>query len=330
MKIVASNRVFPETRSLFPEDAEFVSSVSDEPLGRAGILAAARDADALMAFMTDRVDRDLLAACPRLKVVGAALKGHDNIDLEAATEAGVWVTIVPDLLTVPTAELAIGLVLALGRHIVEADATMRTGGFDGWRPRFYGTGLAGATIGLVGYGAVGRAIARRLAGFACTILAHDPRGADDGIAQPAQFEELLAGADVVILCLPLTASTAGIIDAAAIASMKPGALLVNPARGSLVDERAVADALQDGRLGGYAADVFACEDLSRPDRPRGIDPRLTAAGARTVLTPHIGSAVTEARRAIERSAALSILAALAGEEPPFAVNRPRRMASRPC
>lgn len=330
MKIVATNRLFPQTRTLFPEGVDLVSSSSETPLGRAEVLAEAREAQALIAFMTDRIDEAFLSACPRLQVVGAALKGYDNIDVEAATEAGVWVTIVPDLLTVPTAELTIALMLALGRHIVPADRTVRDGAFEGWRPQFYGTGLEGSTIGLVGYGAVGRAIARRLVGFDCTMIAYDPDGVADDAAQLADFDEVLGSADVVVLALPLTAATLGLIGRAALARLKPGALLVNPARGSLVDETAVADALESGRLGGYAADVFACEDLSRPDRPSGIDPRLTAPEARTVLTPHIGSAVAMARQSIERSAAESILAALSGAVPPFAVNRPRLRTESAC
>ncbi len=321
-RVVASNRVFAETRSLFADRAEFVAPEGDAPLCGAALRDAMAGAEGLLAFMTDRIDAAFLAACPRLRVIGAALKGHDNIDLAAAERAGVRVYIVPDLLTVPTAELTIGLMLALGRHIVAADRAIREEGFEGWRPRFYGTGIAGTTVGLVGHGAVGRAIEARLAGFDAKVLTYDP-GEGDG---RAGLVRLLGAADWIVLVAPLTPETQQMIDAAAIAAMKPGALLVNPARGSLVDEEAVADALEDGHLAGYAADVFACEDASVPDRPRAIPGRLTAPGARTVLTPHIGSAVLDARRAIERAAATNILETLAGRPPDGRVSG----TVRPC
>lgn len=322
-RIVATNRVFPETRLLVEAHATFVASEEETPLDRRAVLEAARDADGLMAFMTDCVDADFLAACPRLRVIGAALKGYDNIDVDAATRAGVWVTIVPDLLTVPTAELAIGLMLALGRHIVAADATIRSEGFAGWRPRFYGAAIGGSTVGLVGYGAVGQAIAARLRGFDCRLLAYDPATPPTGAGVEAcDLPGLLAQADWIVLAAPLTPGTVRLIDAEALAQMRGGARLVNPARGSLVDEEAVADALASGRLAGYAADVFACEDWAQRDRPATIPARLAEPGAPTVLTPHLGSAVVDARRQIECAAARSILQALAGGRPDGAVNTP--------
>lgn len=320
VKIVATNRVFAETRALFDGRAEFMAPEGETPLSGAALRDALADGQGMMAFMTDRVDAALLADCPRLRVIGAALKGHDNIDLAAAERAGVTVCIVPDLLTVPTAELAIGLMLALGRQIIAADRTIREAGFAGWRPCFYGTGIAGTTVGIVGHGAVGRAISARLAGFDCRILTHDPaRGdaADD-------LGGVLAASDWVILAAPLTPANVHLIGASALALMKPGALLVNPARGSLVDEAAVADALETGRLAGYAADVFECEDAMNPTRPHAISARLAASGARTVLTPHIGSAVAGVRREIERAAATAILDVLAGRAPAGRVAGPER------
>jgi phosphonate dehydrogenase len=319
--IVLTSRVFPETRAVLEPVARIVANEGCEPWSHDEVIERCREATALMAFMPDRIDREFLERCPRLKIIGAALKGYDNIDVEAARERGVQVTIVPDLLTEPTAELAIGLMIALGRHIPLGDAGIRQSGFAGWRPRLYGTGIGHSTVGIVGFGLVGQAIARRLLGFGCRIVAFDARPFDEsaGIERVA-FEDALKLADSVVLGLPLTETTTGLIDAKAIGRMRRGALLVNPARGSLVDEAAVADALESGHLGGYAADVFECEDWARPDRPLTIDARLTAPGARTVLTPHIGSAVTSARRQIELSAAKSILQALAGEAPAGLVN----------
>ncbi|MBA4174248.1 MAG: hydroxyacid dehydrogenase [Hyphomicrobium sp.] len=327
MRIVVTNQIFPETHKLLSANAEVIGNSEPEPWSPELVRDKCRDAEAVMAFMPDRIDAPFIAACPNLKVIGAALKGYDNIDVTAAERAGVWVTIVPDLLTVPTAELAIGLMLGLGRHVLAGDRRIRAEGYHGWRPTLYGTGLDGARVGIVGFGRVGQAIAERLLGFRCHISACDMRPnsipahlakAVDAIA----LNDLLAQSDYVVLALPLTETTHHIIGTGALARMKPSALLVNPARGSLVDERAVADALDAGRIAGYAADVFECEDWARTDRPSGIDARLTAPGAPTLFTPHIGSAVVDVRRKIELSAARSIIEALAGREPTGAVNNP--------
>ena len=176
-----------------------------------------RDAVGLLAFMTDRIDADFLAACPKLRVIGAALKGFDNIDVQAATNAGVWLTIVPDLLTVPTAELAIGLMLSLGRNIVAGDRNIKKHGFHGWRAELYGAGLAGATVGLVGFGLVGRAIAERLSGFnaGCWPTINQ---LSEALTESwphvtmTSFEDVIANSDYVVLALPLTADTRHIIN----------------------------------------------------------------------------------------------------------------------
>lgn len=329
MRIVATNKIFPETHKLLAAHGELIANSAPEPWSHEVVLDTCRDADAVLAFMPDRIDTSFIAACPNLKVIGAALKGYDNIDATAAERAGVWVTIVPDLLTVPTAELAIGLMLGLGRHVLAGDRRIRTVGFHGWRPTLYGTGLDGARVGIVGFGRVGQAIAERLLGFRCRVCACDvrPHSVPPDLSASVEaigYDDLLAQSDYVVLALPLTAETQHIIDEAALARMKPDALLVNPARGSLVDEGAVADALERGRIAGYAADVFECEDWARADRPAGIDGRLTAPGAPTVLTPHIGSAVVDVRRRIELAAANSIIEALAGKVPEGAVNSPKR------
>jgi phosphonate dehydrogenase len=326
-KIVVTNPVFPETRALLEEHATVDVNAALEPWPHEEVRRRCRDATGLLAFMTDWIDADFLAACPKLRVIGAALKGFDNIDAEAATNAGVWVTIVPDLLTVPTAELTIGLMLSLGRNIVAGDQGIKKLGFHGWRAEPYGAGLAGATVGIIGFGLVGRAIAERLVGFRCRLLAHDQSVSEtEAKSWPdvtmTNLEEVIANSDYIVLALPLTADTRHIVNSKTIAGMKPGARLVNPARGSLVDEAAVADAIARGQLSGYAADVFECEDWALEDRPARIDPRLTAPLAPTVFTPHIGSGVTDVRREIELSAARSILDVLKGRIPFGAVNAP--------
>jgi len=282
-----------------------------EPWSEQKLREGAATADGLLTFMTDHVDEEFLAACPRLRMIGCALKGADNFDLIACQRRGVTVSVVPDLLTVPTAELAIGLLIGLGRHLRAGDALVRSGSFAGWRPVLYGAGLEGATIALLGFGRVGQAIAARLRGFGCRLIGHDHAApAPEGVT-PMPLEAMLPVADALLLALPLTPGTRHIMDAARLATLPPHALLVNIARGSLVDEAAVAQALLAGRLQGYAADVFAMEDWALSDRPRAV-PAALLAHPRTLFTPHLGSAVAQVREAIEMSAADSLAAYFAG------------------
>lgn len=330
-RVVVTNWIHPDLLDELAAFAEPVANPTREAWTREETLAHARDAEGLMAFMPDRIDDAFLAACPRLRIVAGALKGADNFDVAACTRRGVWFTLVPDLLTVPTAELFIGLLLGLTRNLLPGDRLVRSGRFAGWRPVLYGTGLAGRRLGFIGLGAVGRAVARRLAGFGLQLRYHDPH------RLPPEEERalgltwlplsgLVAGSDILAPLVPLTPGTLRLVDAALLAQLPPGACLVNVCRGSVVDEAAVAAALETGRLAGYAADVFAFEDWARPDRPAGIHPGLLAQTDRTLLTPHLGSATDEARRAITRAAIGQLRILFAGGEPTEAVNRPQREA----
>lgn len=325
-KVVVTNWVHPEVIDSLSAHCEVVANRSREaPFTREQIVEAGADAEAILAFMTDWIDDSLLAQLPNLRVVACALKGFDNFDTAACTRRGVWLTIVPDLLTVPTAELTVGLIIALARKIREGDNCIRAGRFQGWRPMLYGTGLAGGTVGIVGMGAVGRAVARRLQGFDVRLLYYDrqPLAERAGLgAEACDFEDLLARSDFVVLALPLSPDSVDIIDAASLARMKRGSFLINPARGSLVDEEAVADALAAGQIAGYAADVFEMEDWARPDRRRSIPKRLLDDRERTLLTPHLGSAVDDIRRQITMEAAQNILQVLNGQRPSGAINEP--------
>lgn len=327
-RIVVSNWVHDDVLGRLGAIGEVDANRTRTPWPREELTKRAALADALLAFMTDHVDVDFLAACPRVKVIACALKGFDNFDVEACTATGVWVTIIPDLLTNPTAELAVALALGLGRRLREADALVRSGTFNGWRPILYATGLDQSVVGIVGLGAVGCAIATRLSGFGCRILGVDPSvEAPPGVMR-CDLPAALAASDYLIVAAPLSADTFHMIGRDALKRMKPGALLVNVGRGSVVDEAAVADALERGALGGYAADVFEMEDWARPDRPRAIEPRLLSHPL-TLFTPHLGSAVDRARREIALQAADNIVDALSGRAPRHAVNKPirRRAAS---
>ena len=327
-KVVLTHRVHPEVIELLAEHCEVIPNMTDDTLARDEIMRRAREAEAIMTFMPDSVDEAFLRACPRLRVVGCALKGYDNYDVDACTRHGVWITNVPDLLTIPTAELTIGLLIGLTRNLLAGDHLVRSGRFDGWRPALYGCGLTGKTLGIIGMGAVGRAIAQRLAGYEMRVLYTDP------VALPKETEThwklqrvelaaLLAESDFVVPMVPYRAETLHMIGASALAQMKSSAYLLNTCRGSVVDEQAVAEALACGRLAGYAADVFEMEDWARPDRPRAIPQALLEDRARTLLTPHLGSAVDSVRLAIELEAGRNILQALRDETPQGAINRPQ-------
>ena len=325
-KVVISSWVHPEVRTLLQEACTVVPNDTRQSLTPEDLRERCRDAHGLMAFMPERLDDAFLAACPDLRVIACALKGYDNFDVDACTRHGVWLTIVPDLLTAPTAELTIGLMIALGRNILSGDRLVRGGEFGGWRPTLYGQGIDGSTVGILGAGAVGRAIARRLAGFRATLLYADntplPADQEDELRlRRVALNELLEQSEFVVLCLPLVRETRHLVNADFLARMKCGAFLINTARGSLVDEAAIADSMEGDRLGGYAADVFAMEDWALPDRPREVSSRLLDSH-KTVLTPHLGSAVDRVRREIALQAAESILQALRGEVPTGAVNRP--------
>jgi phosphonate dehydrogenase len=322
-KVVVSSWAHPEALDPLAEAGFVVDANPDpEPWSEQVLRGRVVDADALLAFMPDRIGADFLDACPRLRIVAGALKGWDNFDEEAFTARGVWLTIVPDLLTIPTAELAIGLLLGLGRHVLAGDAHVRSGNFQGWRPALYGRGLSGSTVGILGMGAVGRAIAERLRGFGPRRIVYwDQSRLAPELERKLQvdagaFDEILRSSDFVLLALPLTASTRHVVDRSALARMKRDALLINPARGSLVDEAAVAEALESGALGGYAADAFEMEDWARADRPTAVHPGLLARRSRTLFTPHLGSAVDDVRREIVRHAALSIVDCLQQRLPP--------------
>lgn len=296
------------------EQAEVVMNPGPHPWSPQQLNEHLRSADAMMAFMTDRIDAETLKAAPRLHAIACALKGFDNFDLVACRRAGVQLTYVPDLLTQPTAELAIGLAIAAGRHLLAGDRHVRSGEFAGWRPMLYGSGLAGATVAILGLGAVGSAIIDRLQGFGCArLLGVDPRGADPRV-QSVSLESGLAQADCVFVAVPLTATSRHLINDQSLRQAKTGQVLINVGRGSVVDESAVARALDSGHLGAYAADVFECEDWLLTDRPQDISLALRQ-HPRTVFTPHLGSAVTQVRIAIEHRAADNLLAMLSGQPP---------------
>jgi glyoxylate reductase len=277
----------------------------DLPPSADELRAHARDAEALLTLVTDRVDAALLDAAPRLRAIANMAVGTDNIDLAAAAARGIPVGNTPDVLTDATADIAFALLLALARKIVPGAAKVRAGEWQTWEPAGdLGADLAGATLGIVGWGRIGQAVARRAAGFGIEVV-HSSRSS--GIPLP----DLLAAADFVSLHTPLTDETRGLIDAAALERMKPTALLINTARGGVVDQDALRAALSDGVIAGAALDVTDPEPLP-PDHPLLEAPNL-------LVVPHVGSATVRTRARMAAMAVDNLLAALAGRAMPHRV-----------
>ncbi|HEY3239520.1 MAG TPA: D-glycerate dehydrogenase, partial [Acidimicrobiia bacterium] len=293
-------------------DVEVVERSGDKPFTSADLAAATATVDGIVSLITDRIDAAVLAAGKgRLRVVANVAVGYDNIDVRAATEAGVVVCNTPGMVEETTADLAFALILAASRRLSEAEADLRAGRWEGWEiDQYLGRDIHGATLGLVGYGGIGRAVARRAQGFGMEVLHHTrtPTGEPGWLGD---LHELLARSDVVSLHVPLTAQTRHLIGRPELAVMKPTAVLVNTARGPVVDEEAVAEALEEGRLFAAGLDVFEAEPA--------VHPRLLAA-PRAVLTPHVGTASVATRLAMARMAVRSSLAVLAGELPDNALN----------
>jgi len=273
------------------------------------------EADALVCLLLDRIDAAVLARAPKLRVIANCAVGYDNVDLAACTRAGIAVTNTPDVLTDATAELTIALMFAAARRLPEAEALVRSGTWPGWRlDQLVGMPIRGRTLGIVGMGRIGQAVAERAVGLGMHVI-YTSRGEVASLraaARRVELDELFATADVVSLHCPLTPETRGLVDASRLGRMKPTAILINTARGPIVDDGALAAALGAGQIFAAALDVFTGE-------PK-IDPRLLAA-PRLVLAPHIGSATTEARTQMAQLCADGVIAVLTGNHPANLVNR---------
>ncbi len=263
-------------------------------------------ASALLCTLTDRVDAALLDVAPGLRAVANYAVGYDNIDLAECAARGIAVGNTPDVLTDATADLAMALLLAAARRLPEAEARVREGRWSTWEPAdLLGLELSGATLAIVGAGRIGRAVGRRAAAFGMHVVE---------VGRHDDLHAALAGADVVSLHAPLTPATRHLIDAAALATMRPGAILVNTARGQLVDQVALAAALHRGHLRAAALDVTDPEPLAADD------PLLRAPNL--IVLPHIGSATDRTREAMTERAARNLVAALAGAPMPWRVALP--------
>ncbi|MBI5418957.1 MAG: D-glycerate dehydrogenase [Deltaproteobacteria bacterium] len=317
-KVVVTRRLPGVSLARLAEKAVLAAEPPEVPMGREELLSRVPGAAGILCTLADRIDSPLMeAAGPSLKVVSNYAVGVNNIDLAEAARRGIRVCNTPDVLTQATADLAFSLMLAASRKLSDAERALRAGRFTGWDPwGFLGMPVYGKTLGIVGMGKIGSAVAVRAAGFGMRILYHNRR------ALPAErekvlraeyrgFDALLTESDFVVLCVPLTPETRGLVDRERLRRMKRSAVLVNVSRGEVVDEGALAAALSQGWIFAAGLDVYEREPLVHPD---------LLAAPKAVLLPHIGSATLETRERMGRLAMENLLAVLSGTEPPCAVN----------
>ena len=319
-KIVCTSFLFPElVQRLEAAGHEVWIHSGNGPVACGRWTAELSDADALICLLTDRIDRELLLGAPSLRVVANVAVGYENIDVGAATDLGIVVTNTPDVLTEATADLTFALLLAAARRIAEGDATVRRGEFPAWGldQALTGSDVHGKTLGIVGMGRIGTAVARRgRLGFGMEVLYHGRTRSEtverELDARYVTLGTLLEESDFVCVHVPLTDETRHLFNAAVFARMKPTAILINVSRGPVVDEGALARALQQGAIAGAGLDVYENEP--------SVHPRLLALRERVVLTPHIGSATRETRHRMADLAISNVLSVLAGNAPITPVN----------
>ncbi len=316
-KILVSGRIPDEVMQALKERFEVEANLEDRPMERERLLDAIADKEGFLSMVSDSIDAELLDRAPRLRMIAQMAVGYDNVDLTAATARGIPVSNTPDVLTDATADLTFALILALSRRIVELDRRVRRGEFKFWAPMlFLGREVTGKALGIVGFGRIGQAVARRAQGFRMRILYHDPRSIDAGTerelnAESVDLQRLLSEADFVCLHVSLSAETRHLISKAELALMKPTACLINAARGPVVDEKALVEALRTGRIAGAGLDVYENE----PDLTAGL-----VELENVVLLPHVGSATLETRTRMAATAAENLRTGLEGRMPPNLVN----------
>ena len=312
--VVVSRRWPASVEKLLGERFGARLNATDAPMTPHDWLEAVRDADVICPTVTDRVGADIIAAAgPRLRLIANFGVGFEHIDLAAARARGLVVTNTPDVLTDATADLAVALMLAVARRLIEGDAELRRGAWSGWRPtHLLGRQLSGKILGLVGFGRIARAVAQRAHfGFGMRVQAYSPGLIDTGSATPvsicASLEQLLSSSDFVSLHCPANADTRHLMNAARLRQMKPEAFLINTARGVIIDEHALVAALRSGVIAGAGLDVY--------EREPEVTPGLVQL-PNTVLLPHLGSATEETRVAMGMRVLRNLDAFFSGDEPP--------------
>lgn len=319
MKVLITNAVPDDHIAPLMGVAEIIQGpAGGEIMSRAEVMELLPELDGIINQAELRVDEDLLGAARKLRIVANVSIGTDNLDAELMASRGVWATNVPDAFVDSAADCTIGLLLTLARRIHEADRYVRAGSWNSFQPGVWdGMELRGKTWGIVGYGKIGRAVAERARAFGVTVIANDP--AIQTLPEYRPLETLLRQADIVSLHAPLLSATRGLLNEERLRLMKPGALLVNIARGPLVVEEALVRALEEGRLGGAALDVLEHEPQVHPSLTRMTN---------VVLTPHIGGGTRESRKRARTLCAENVARVITGEEPLTPINRPVSRSGR--
>jgi glyoxylate reductase len=285
----------------------------DLPPARAALLDRVRGVEGVLCLLTERVDAELMAAAPQLKVISNFAVGVDNVEVAEATRRKIPVGNTPGVLTDATADMAFALLMAAARRVVEGERYVRGGRWGTWSPQLLlGADLAGATLGLIGFGRIGQAVAKRAQGFGLRVLYHDPSARPAFGAAPVDLDSLLRESDFVSLHVPLTAETRHMINAATLSRMKPEAVLVNTARGPIVDPEALYQALKSKRIFAAALDVTEPEPLPADSPLLELD--------NCIVVPHLGSASRRTRDQMALLAARNLIAGLKGEKLPHCVN----------
>lgn len=316
-KVLVTRPLFPAARTILDENFEPEYWTAPERIPRAELLQRVADKDALVCLLTEKVDEELLSLAPNLRVAATVSVGYDNIDVPACTRHKVVATHTPGVLDETTADFAWTLLMAVARRLVEGDQWMRSGTWPGWDlDQLLGGDVWGKTIGIIGFGRIGRGVARRATGFNMRVLYHDsaraPLDVEEELhARMVEMDKLLAESDFISLHVPLLPETRHLISTAAFEKMKHTAYLINTSRGPVVDEEALVTALEEKKIAGAALDVYEYEPKVNP----ALVPRKDV-----ILAPHIASATIETRTKMAVMAATSTVAVLEGRRPLNALN----------
>ncbi len=316
-KILVTREIFDDVLDYLRQHFDVADNQADTPMDAGTLAKNLADKTGAMTTLVDRVDAQLLSGCPKLKAVCNIAVGFNNIDLGACSKAGVMATNTPGVLDDSTADFTWALILSTARRVVESDAHVRARQWKGWYlKQFLGADVHHATLGILGFGRIGRRVARRAMGFDMTVLYHDTQPADAATerscnAAYVSMDELLARADILTIHVPYAPSTHHVVGAPELAKMKPGAILIHASRGGVVDDAALVAALKSGRLAGAGLDVYENEPALNPE---------FLAMKNVVLTPHIASSSEATRHAMAMLAAQNLVAALTTGRPPNLLN----------
>jgi glyoxylate reductase len=315
-KVLATRPLFPAAQEILNAGCDVEYWMPEERISRDELLRKVRDKEGLVCLLTEKVDAGLLSAAPKLRIASNVAVGYDNIDVAACTKRGVVATNTPGVLDETTADFAWALMMAVARRIGEGEALARSGNWKGWDlDQLVGTDVWGKTLGIVGFGRIGRAMARRAIGFQMKVLYADSVRAPESVEKELRatyrgMSDLLAESDFVSLHVPLLPETRGMFDGARFYRMKPTSFLINTARGPVVDEAALVHALETGKIAGAALDVYENEPFIHPGLKR----------PNVVLAPHLASASIETRTKMACMAAENVVALFKGQRPANALN----------